>query len=99
MNFSALATGGTPPYTYSWSFGDGGTGGNLSNITHIYTTNGPFLASVTVVDHVGGMATAEVNIWIKLEAIAGLTTVSQAAPFTVNFLGQAQGGVPPYSFG
>ncbi|MGA8664086.1 MAG: PKD domain-containing protein [Thermoplasmata archaeon] len=98
VNFSALATGGTPPYTYSWSFGDGGTGGNLSNITHIYTTNGPFLASVTVVDHVGGMATAEVNISIKLEAIAGLTTVSQAAPFTVNFLGQAQGGVPPYSF-
>jgi len=98
VNFTALAAGGTPPYTYSWNFGDGGTGGNLSNITHIYTTNGPFVASVTVGDSVSGTARAQLNISIKLQAIAGLSVASDAAPFTVSFVGQAQGGVPPYSY-
>ncbi|MGD0249884.1 MAG: PKD domain-containing protein, partial [Thermoplasmata archaeon] len=50
VNFTAAATDGTPPYTYSWTFGDGGIGGNLASITHIYTTNGPFVAQVSVVD-------------------------------------------------
>jgi PKD repeat protein len=98
VNFSVSATGGTPPYTYAWTFGDGGTGGNLSNITHVYTTNGPFVASVSVMDIAGATARAQLNVTIMLEALAGQTTVNQAAPFTVSFVGQARGGVPPYSY-
>jgi len=98
VNFSVTATGGTPPYSYSWTFGDGGVGGNLSNITHIYATNGPFVAQVSVVDALGGTAHATLNISIKLQALAGFTTSSGAPPLTVDFVGQAQGGVAPYRF-
>jgi PKD repeat protein len=98
VNFTASATGGTPPYTFSWAFGDGGIGGNLSSITHVYTTNGPFEAQITVSDLVGGVARGFVNVTIRLEALAGSTDTSGASPLTVSFVGQAQGGVPPYRF-
>jgi PKD repeat protein len=98
VNFSVSESGGTPPFTYSWNFGDGGTGGNLSKITHIYTTTGPFVALVTVEDAAGGITYGQLNLSIKLQVIAGLSAESQAAPFTVSFVGQVQGGVPPYIY-
>jgi PKD repeat protein len=98
VNFTVDATGGTPPYTYAWAFGDGGVGGNLSSITHVYTTNGPFQAAVTVNDGVGGVAQASLNISIKLQALAGSSASAGTYPFTVSFVGQAQGGVPPYHY-
>ena len=98
VNFTVAASGGTPPYTYAWTFGDGGVGGNLSNITHVYTTNGPFQAEVTVTDAAGGVARSSLNISIMLQAIAGSTSSSGTYPFTVGFVGQAQGGVPPYHY-
>ena len=98
VNFSATVVGGTPPFTYAWAFGDGGVGGNLSNITHIYTTNGPFEAVVTVADPAGGLAQAHLNISIKLQALAAASTSSGGSPLTVSFVGGAQGGSPPYTF-
>ncbi len=98
VNFTTVAAGGTPPYTFSWVFGDGGTGGNLSNITHIYTTNGPFTVVVAVVDALGAAARSTLNLSIKLEALAGSTTSVGAPPLTVNFVGQAQGGISPYHY-
>jgi PKD repeat protein len=99
VNFTAIATGGTPPYTYSWAFGDGGVGGNLSSISHIYTTNGPFEAEVSVTDAADGAAHAFLNVSIQLEALAGSTATAGASPLTVTFVGQAEGGTPPYTFG
>lgn len=99
VNFTANATGGTPPYTYAWSFGDGGVGGNLSVITHVYTTNGPFTAQVTVHDAAGGSVGASFNVSILLQALVGSTTTNGSPPLTVHFVGQAQGGSPPYRFG
>jgi len=98
VNFSTTVAGGTPPFTYAWVFGDGGVGGNLSNITHIYTTNGPFEAVVTVTDPAGGFAQAPLNISIKLQALAAASTSSGGSPLTVSFVGGAQGGSPPYTF-
>lgn len=98
VSFTANATGGTPPYTYSWAFGDGGIGGNLSTITHAYSTDGPFEAEVTVSDAARAVAHGLLNVTIELQALAGSTTTSGESPLTVNFVGQAQGGVPPYRF-
>jgi PKD repeat protein len=96
--FTANATGGTPPYTYAWSFGDGGVGGNLSVIAHAYTTNGPFTAPVTVHDAAGGAVGASVSVSILLQALVGSSTTNGSPPLTVHFVGQAQGGSPPYRF-
>ena len=98
VNFTSNTTGGTPPYTYSWSFGDGGTGGNLSVITHAYTTNGPFQVELTVTDTLGAIVHAFTNVSIRLQALAGATSSHGGSPLTVGFVGQAQGGAPPYQF-
>jgi PKD repeat protein len=52
VHFSGSASGGTPPYTYSWDFGDGqpGTGQYLF---HIYSGPGTYSATLTVTDSVG----------------------------------------------
>lgn len=98
VNFTAAAVGGTPPYAFAWAFGDGGTGGNLSNITHIFTTNGPFTTEVMVSDLAGGVAQGYLNVSIRLQALAAASASSGASPLAVSFLGQAQGGVPPYTY-
>jgi PKD repeat protein len=95
---NATAAGGTGLYSYAWTFGDGGVGGNLSDIVHVYTTNGPFLAEVTVTDAVGATARDYVNVTIKVQALASFTEVSAGVPLTVHFIGQAEGGTPPYRF-
>ncbi len=98
VTFTAVAANGTPPYTFAWSFGDGGTGGNLSSITHVYTTDGPFEAEVTVSDAVLSQVDGFVNVSIQLEALAGSSSTSGASPLAVEFVGQAQGGTPPYAY-
>jgi PKD repeat protein len=98
VNFTATVVGGTPPYTFAWVFGDGGTGGNLSSITHVFTTNGPFTTVVTVRDAVGGAAHGYLNISIKLQALAAASASSGGSPLTVSFVGEAQGGTPPYAY-
>src|SRR5207247_10498803 len=47
ISFSSTATGGTPPYTFSWNFGDLATdvpaGTSLPNtMTHTYTSTGTY---------------------------------------------------------
>jgi PKD repeat protein len=98
VNFSISPVGGSPPYTLSWAFGDGGVGGNLTNVTHIFTTDGPFTVEATLSDSTGALVRASVNVTIQLQALAGVSQSSASSPLTVDFLGQAQGGIAPYSF-
>lgn len=52
VTFSASATGGTPPYTFAWDFGDGGRGTGAS-VTHTYSSWGTYTVTVTVRDAQG----------------------------------------------
>jgi len=47
--FTGSATGGTPPYSYSWNFGDGGNSTQQSP-SHIYNTAGNHTVTFTVTD-------------------------------------------------
>jgi PKD repeat protein len=98
VNFSASIVGGVGPFTYAWEFGDGGTGGNLSVITHIFTTDGPFVSTVRVGDALGESAIASVNLTIRLNASIFANVSGGFAPLSVTFQGQATGGRPGYSY-
>jgi PKD repeat protein len=64
-SFFAHGSGGTPPYTYSWKFGDGGTAtGNQTS--HTYATAGNYTVSVEVTDADG--VTANGTAPLMLEA-------------------------------
>lgn len=97
-NFSANISGGVGSYRISWAFGDGGIGGNLSQISHIYTTDGPFDPVVTVIDSAGGRANASttVNIALNLSVIGNWSM--GAAPLPVSFGSHVRGGHPGYRY-
>lgn len=61
VKFSPVASGGTSPYLYLFSYGDGMQDGSG---THIYSTAGNFITAVTAVDSKGqvGVATCVVAI-------------------------------------
>jgi PKD repeat protein len=98
VNFTANVSGGVAPYVFSWAFGDGGTGGDLSNISHIFTTNGPFSSVVTVTDGIGGTARAAVNSTVALNLSILATWAIGAAPLAVAFTSHVVGGVPGYTY-
>jgi PKD repeat protein len=56
LAFSASAQGGTGPYTYSWTFGDG-TMASGANPTHMYTVNGTYTITMTTTDNNGQTTT------------------------------------------
>src|SRR5216684_3867418 len=49
VSFTAITTGGVPPYSIGWDFGDG-SAGNRASITHSYTAAGSFTVTETSTD-------------------------------------------------
>jgi PKD repeat protein len=70
IQFSAAASGGIPPLTYAWDFGDGGTSTALTP-THTYTAAGQFNVSFTVTD--SAAQTKKLNLAVQ---VATFTTLS-----------------------
>jgi PKD repeat protein len=103
VDFSASASGGTPPYTYTWDFGDG-TGGSGPNATHVYASAGYYHGTVSAQDSVGA-ASQDKEFTIHAIDPNALSVSAQAdvnsgtVPLTVNFTGSASGGAPPYTYG
>ena len=66
ISFSGSAIGGTQPYVYKWSFGDGdrSTG---QTIEHVYPVAGNYTASLTVADASGQTAATSHAIFIDTD--------------------------------
>src|SRR2546425_7431373 len=68
VTYTAAASGGTSPYTFNWSFGDGATAtGNP--VTHSYSISGTYNAQLAVLDSAG--ATASVSHSVQVTQPAG----------------------------
>ncbi len=52
VNFASSASGGTPPYTFTWDFGDG-VSGTGTTATHSYSTDGSFPVNLNATDSSG----------------------------------------------
>ena len=64
LQFEALATGGTPDYTFEWDFGDGTTTTSRTPI-HVYENTGEYLVTLTVTDSEGQTVTDTTTAVIK----------------------------------
>jgi len=100
IQFYGSATGGMPPYTYSWDFGDGVTS-DLQYPVHTYETEGSYIAVLIVIDIDGTSVedTADVTVYSPDELLA-----DAAGPYAgmineaIQFQGIATGGTEPYTF-
>jgi PKD repeat protein len=95
VTFDGEATGGTSPYSFSWTFGDGGTS-TEQRPTHAFSAAGAYAASLTVTD--GASAHASVSVTILVIATSCQLTCSASVPTTavpespVAFTGSASVG-------
>ncbi len=99
VQFYGSVTGGEPPYTFDWDFGDGYTS-NINNPTHIYDIVGEYTAKLTINDNTGETASDTVTVTItenELIADAG-GPYSGSIKDQILFKGNAIGGVEPYIF-
>jgi YVTN family beta-propeller protein len=65
VQFFGNATGGSPPYVYSWNFGDGSLNSSAQNLRYTFTS-GPYLATLTVTDSLGNTANKSATImWVS----------------------------------
>ncbi|HSQ79169.1 MAG TPA: PKD domain-containing protein [Candidatus Bathyarchaeia archaeon] len=80
VTFAAVVAGGTPPYTYRWTFGDGGTS-TEPNPTHTYELGGIFRASLTVTDAKATVTSSSSTITVRTKVdIKQLRHDRRAAP-------------------
>ena len=102
VSFTGSASGGTPPYSFAWAFGDGSSS-TQQNPSHTYSQAGTYQAVLTVTDSRSNQDTSSLSINVsaptaQLTASAGASPLSGTAPLAVIFSGSVAGGNPPSSY-
>jgi PKD repeat protein len=62
-SFGVSATGGLPPYSFNWTFGDGSTS-TAQNPTHSYSALGTYDVNVTVSDGAGSVSRHQLTVHV-----------------------------------
>ncbi len=91
--------------SYHWDFGDGASANGIT-ATHTYTTDGAYIALLTVTDGKGGSATDDISIVVGNPPQATITTPSAGTMYnagdSINYSGTAtdpdEGNLPASSF-
>ena len=97
--FTANASGGNPPYAYTWDLGDGGTDVDVL-VRHAYEAPRSYVVTLTVSDTVSHVAQVEGSVVVgpSLEATFTFSPARPTTGTTIAFVGNASGGQPPYTF-
>jgi PKD repeat protein len=82
-SFIPTVSGGVPPYTYAWTFGDGGVS-SASAPTHPYTSTGLYTVSVTVTDSLGTNVTSTQIDAVEVTSFAVPAKVGELRVATFN---------------
>ena len=107
VSFTATASSGTTPYSFSWNFGDStgnivGGSSNPNMQTHTYTKSGTFTVNANATDANGKKAIASSTILISTTIPPLSVSISGPGSGTIGsslgFAATATGGAPPYSF-
>lgn len=98
VSFTANGAGGSPPYSYSWSFGDGGTS-TVTNPSHTYSSSGNFLVNVTITDRASATSIAQYGLSVHPAVTVQVGAASHASVGqNVKINATAVGGVGPFSY-
>jgi PKD repeat protein len=99
VSFSSMVAGGTSPYNYSWSFGDGGSSG-LQEPSHIYSSPGTYNAKLTVSDDYYRSVndTFTITAYPPLAMSIEANRTSGSVPLAVSFTSDVNGGSGGYTF-
>jgi PKD repeat protein len=102
VNFTASASGGTPPYTYGWNFGDNTTfSSSNSTATHAYTVAGKYTVSLAVTDTTGLSGSSNSQLTVTAPTIFvsfNWSPKSHNLGTPLNFTASASGGLSPYTY-
>jgi len=63
--FTDNTTGGEPPYTYQWNFGDGTANATTQSPTHLFATAGTFTVTLTVTDANGNTGVYNLQVTVN----------------------------------
>lgn len=98
VSLGCIATGGTGPYNYSWTFGDG-TDGFGAVVSHDYAAVSNFTANCTVVDGTHSTVVAATLVTVSpKDAVTAEVNHARAAPGTsLDFSAIASGGPGIYT--
>ncbi|TMI22432.1 PKD domain-containing protein, partial [Candidatus Bathyarchaeota archaeon] len=102
VSFAGTASGGTTPYVYSWSFGDGSTATG-QNLSHAYSSAGIYTVTLTVMDASSPQqkAIASKTVTVTIPTLAASFTFTPSLPQVnslITFTGSGAGGVAPYTY-
>jgi PKD repeat protein len=84
VQFTATTSGGSPPFSYSWTFGDGSTAANLTTPSHLFLKAGNYTARVSVTDALG--RTGDANVTVAVTTSSGSGSGSGSPPSAIPWI-------------